>query len=116
MDIKAAIESLDALSHESRLEAYRLLVRSGADGLPAGAVADTLEARQNTMSSHLKQLQQAGLIRSERDGRSVVYYADFERIRELVMFLLEDCCAGSDAVCKPVAASLVNSLNQEPIS
>ena len=75
MDIKAAIESLDALSHETRLEAYRLLVRSGTDGLPAGTVAETLEARQNTMSSHLHKLSRAGIVASRREGRNIIYSA-----------------------------------------
>lgn len=111
MDIRSAIEALDALSHENRLEAYRLLVRAGTEGLPAGEVADALDARQNTMSSHLKQLQRAGLIDSERDGRSIVYHANYDTIRELILYLMEDCCAGNDAVCKPVVVSLNSTCN-----
>lgn len=109
MDIRSAIEALNALSHETRLQAYRLLVRAGTEGLPAGEVADALAARQNTMSSHLKQLLQAGLIDAERDGRSIIYHANYDTIRELILFLVEDCCAGNDAVCKPVVVSLKSS-------
>ena len=106
MDIKAAIESLDALSHETRLEAYRLLVRSGTDGLPAGTVAETLEARQNTMSSHLHKLSRAGIVASRREGRNIIYSANFESLSGLIVYLMEDCCGGSAEVCAPVAASM----------
>jgi len=101
-----AIEALSALSHETRLWAFRLLVQAGPEGLPAGEIADALGSRQNTMSSHLKILTTAELIESQRTGRSIVYKANYETVRELVLFLMEDCCAGNNAVCRPVAESL----------
>ncbi len=58
------------------------------------------------MSSHLKTLAMAALIDSERDGKRVVYKANYETVRELVLFLMQDCCAGNNAVCRPVAESL----------
>ena len=107
MDVKLALEALSALSHETRLWVFRLLVQAGPQGLPAGEIAEALGSRQNTMSSHLKTLAMAALIDSERDGRSVVYKANYETVRELVLFLMQDCCAGNNAVCRPVAESLV---------
>ena len=106
MDVDLALEALSALSHETRLWAFRLLVQAGPAGLPAGEVAEALGSRQNTMSSHLKILAAAELIESQRDGRSIVYKANYDTIRELVLFLMEDCCAGNNAVCRPVAESL----------
>ena len=107
MDVELALEALSALSHETRLWVFRLLVQAGPQGLPAGEIAEALGSRQNTMSSHLKTLAMAALIDSERDGRSVVYKANYETVRELVLFLMQDCCAGNNAVCRPVAESLV---------
>ena len=106
MDVELALEALAALSHETRLWAFRLLVQAGPRGLPAGEIAEALGSRQNTMSSHLKTLAMADLIDSERDGRSVIYKANYKTVRELVLFLMQDCCAGNSAVCRPVAESL----------
>jgi ArsR family transcriptional regulator len=106
MDLEAALNSFDALSQETRLWAFRILVQAGPTGLSAGEVADALGCRQNTMSSHLKLLHAAGLVDSRRDGRNIVYSARYSTIRELVLFLMEDCCAGNAAVCRPVAESL----------
>jgi len=106
MDNSAAVARLAALSQRTRLDIFRLLVRAGPDGRAAGEIADALQARQNTVSSHLKQLTIAGLVHRERVGRRVVYRADFDTMRELVLFLIEDCCAGDANVCEPVAATL----------
>ena len=106
MDVELALETLSALSHETRLWAFRLLVQAGPEGLAAGEIADALGSRQNTMSSHLKILATAELIESQRDGRSIRYQANYATVRELVLFLMEDCCAGNSAVCRPVAESL----------
>jgi len=106
MDVEFALEALSALSHETRLWAFRLLVQAGPEGLPAGEIAQALSSRQNTMSSHLKILTTAELIESERDGRSILYRANYDTVRKLVLFLMEDCCAGNNAVCRPVAESL----------
>jgi DNA-binding transcriptional ArsR family regulator len=106
MDVNTALETLAALSHETRLWVFRLLVQAGPEGLPAGEIADSLSSRQNTVSSHLRLLHAAGLIDSERHGRQVVYRANYDTVRDLVMFLVEDCCAGSSQVCNPLAESL----------
>ncbi len=106
MDVEAALKSFAALSQETRLWVFRILVQAGPDGLSAGEIADSLGSRQNTMSSHLKLLYAAGLIDSRRNGRSVIYTAKYSAVRELVLFLMEDCCAGDASVCRPVAESL----------
>ena len=106
MDVEPALEAFAALSQETRLWVFRLLVQAGADGLAAGEIADALGSRQNTMSSHLRILATAGLVSSRRRGRSVIYTANYETVRQLVLFLMEDCCAGKEAVCRPVAESL----------
>ncbi len=106
MDVALALEALSALSHETRLWTFRLLVQAGSQGLAAGEIAEALGSRQNTMSSHLKILAMAELIESQRDGRSIVYKANYDTVRGLVLFLMEDCCAGNNAICRPVAESL----------
>jgi DNA-binding transcriptional ArsR family regulator len=106
MDVELALEALSALSHETRLWAFRLLVQAGPDGLAAGEIAESLGSRQNTMSSHLKILAQAELIENRRHGRRIVYRANYDTVRKLVLFLMQDCCAGNNAVCRPVAETL----------
>jgi DNA-binding transcriptional ArsR family regulator len=106
MELTAAVTALDALSQETRLSVFRLLVQAGPDGLTAGAIADKLEARQNTMSSHLAKLHRAGIVTSERDGRNIIYRADFDAVSQLIVYLMEDCCGGNAEVCGPVAASI----------
>ena len=89
--------------------AFRILVQAGPEGLSAGEVADSLGCRQNTMSTHLKSLHQAGLVTIRKSGRSRIFSANFATVRELVLFLMEDCCAGSESVCGPVIESLAES-------
>lgn len=107
MEITSATRSLAALAQESRLAAFRLLVRAGGDGMSAGAIAQTLGIPHNTLSTHLAALQNAGLIRSRRDGRSIIYSVDFDGTRALLGFLLEDCCQGAPEVCTPVLDSVL---------
>lgn len=106
MESESAILALAALAQSTRLDAFRLLVRSEPDGLAAGAVADQLAVPANTMSAHLGVLSRAGLIRSQRRSRSIVYRADLDRLRELVLFLLKDCCQGRAELCRPLLAEL----------
>lgn len=107
MDMNIALKALGALSQESRLTAFRLLVRSGADGMAAGDIARALEVPHNTMSSHLAILGNAGLVASRRDGRSIIYRADYDGTRALLAFLMEDCCQGSRDVCGPLLARVL---------
>jgi ArsR family transcriptional regulator len=102
MDKKSALAALAALGQDTRLEVFRLLIRAGADGLPAGEIASRLDTVQNTMSAHLKVLDHAGLLRAERDGRVVRYIADMTAFRDLLAYLMEDCCNGSPELCRPV--------------
>jgi ArsR family transcriptional regulator len=106
MEMFTAIEALDALAHETRLSVFRLLVKAGSNGLSAGEIAERLEARQNTMSSHLHKLARAGIVTSERDGRHIIYRADFDAVRQLILYLMEDCCGGSAELCGPIVASI----------
>ena len=94
MEIQLAISALAALAQENRLEVFRLLVQAGPEGLPAGAVGEVLEIPSATLSFHLKELKNAGLVCCERVGRSRVYRPDFAAVNELVGFLTQNCCQG----------------------
>jgi len=99
MQLPTAVEALSALAHASRLAVFRLLVRAGAEGMAAGDIAREIGALPNTLSTHLTILGNAGLIRSRRDGRSVIYSADYDGMRDLLGFLVADCCAGRPEIC-----------------
>lgn len=99
MEMKAASESLSALSQETRLAVFRLLIRQGPNGLKAGDIARSLEVAPATLSFHLGQLERAGLIASRRLGRQIFYAADIEGTRRLIGFLTEDCCQGRPELC-----------------
>lgn len=107
MDINDAVASLSALAQYSRLSAFRLLVRAGGEGMVAGDIARALQVPNNTLSAHLSVLQQAGLIYSEREGRSIRYRVEFSGVRALLGFLVEDCCQGSPEVCAPLLEQLL---------
>ena len=83
----------DALSQETRLRAFRLLVQAGTDGLAAGVLSDELGTPHNTMSFHLSHLSNAGIISSHKEGRSVIYSANFDMTRDLIAFIVKDCCS-----------------------
>lgn len=97
---------LSALSHETRLEAFRLLVTEMPLGLPAGQIARRLDALSTTMSTHLGILERARLISSRRDGRSIIYSACLESMQTLTVYLLKDCCKGDPQSCATVAGLL----------
>lgn len=97
-----AVEALSALGHASRLAVFRLLVRAGEDGMAAGMIAQEVGALPNTLSTHLTILSHAGLIRSRRDGRSVIYLANYDGMRDLLDFLVADCCGGRPEICAPL--------------
>ena len=99
-----ALEALGALSQESRLDIFRLLIRAGGDGMAAGEIARATNAAASTLSANLSILSRAGLIGSRRDGRSIIYTAAYDRMRGLLGFLMEDCCAGKPEICAPLAA------------
>lgn len=92
MDIQEAIIAFDALSQETRLRAFRLLVEHGTRGLPAGQVCEELGVPANTMSFHLSHMTNAGLVTSRREGRSIIYSANFAFFTGLIRYMAEDCC------------------------
>ncbi len=100
MKVNEVVDALSALAQPSRLEVFRLLVRRGADGLPAGEIAERLKLPATTLSFHLAQLARTGLLTATRRGRSIVYAADYARMQELVGYLVENCCA--EGSCGPI--------------
>ena len=96
MKATEAVTALAALAQEHRLALYRLLVRAGARGMAAGALAERLDIPNSSLSFHLAALSRAGLIGHRRQGRSLIYRADFDRMNRLVGYLMENCCAGAD--------------------
>ena len=93
MDIEKSAVVFDALSQETRLRAFRLLVQAGPDGIPAGAISEELGIPQNTLSFHLNHLSHAGIVSSRREGRSIIYLANFDMVSDLIAFLVKDCCS-----------------------
>ena len=106
MDKKQSLAALSALSHETRLDVFRLLVRMGDEGLLAGEIAARLNVRQNTLSSNLAILDRAGLIGGRREGRAIRYVAAMDGMRGLLGYLMQDCCGGRPELCQPVIDEL----------
>jgi ArsR family transcriptional regulator, arsenate/arsenite/antimonite-responsive transcriptional repressor len=101
LDMKTpdALQALAALSHATRLEVFRLLMREGAIGLPAGQIAERLEVAPSTLSPHLAQLERAGLVTSARDERRIIYAVNIGGMRALLKYLTEECCGGHPEIC-----------------
>ncbi|MEX0941559.1 MAG: metalloregulator ArsR/SmtB family transcription factor [Pseudomonadales bacterium] len=110
MDTKKASKAFSALAQESRLRAFRLLMQEGSQGMPAGEIATALGIPHNTLSTHLAILVNANLIGSRRESRSIYYFVTLDGVRELLGFLLEDCCQGKPDLC----ASLLDSVLPTP--
>ncbi|MBK6466004.1 MAG: helix-turn-helix transcriptional regulator [Rhodobacter sp.] len=106
MDKTQALDAFAALGQATRLDVFRLLIKTGDAGLSAGEIGDALGVRQNTMSANLAILARSGLIRNAREGRSIRYFADMDGMRGLLAFLMEDCCGGRPALCQPVINEL----------
>lgn len=113
MEDKDFIELFAALAQEHRLAVFRLLMRQGPSGLPAGEISRRLGVPPSTLSAHLAQLSQAGLIRATRNRQQILYAADIEGTRRLIDYLTEDCCQGRPDVCG-YAEPLACSPNKEP--
>jgi len=103
MEQDAVVDALSALAHPGRLRVFRLLVVAGDAGMAAGDIARAAEILPNTLSTNLNILSHAGLVTSQRDGRSIIYRAAYDRMADLLLFLTEDCCGGNAAVCAPLA-------------
>ncbi|NML10585.1 helix-turn-helix transcriptional regulator [Sphingobium sp. AR-3-1] len=106
MKTESAVTTLSGLAQETRLQTFRLLVQHEPDGMAAGDIARAMGVPQNTMSTHLAILAREGLVMSERRSRSMIYRANLDRLRDLTLFLLKDCCGGRADVCRPLIAEL----------
>jgi ArsR family transcriptional regulator len=101
MEKTDAIAALAALAQDNRLDAYRLLVEAGPEGMPAGQVAAALELPPNTLTFHFDRLRVAGLVTVRREGRSMIYAARYDTMNALIAYLTKNCCAGAPAKCTP---------------
>ena len=122
MEIQSVLNAFGALSQESRLKVFRLLVQRGKPGLAAGTIAAQLNITPATMSHHLEQLSLAGLLSSRREGRSIIYSANYNTIQNLINFLLENCCEGEEKnsdccteinTCDEITSCTESTTNQE---
>jgi DNA-binding transcriptional ArsR family regulator len=105
MDTKMATASFSAFSQETRLAAFRLMVRHEPEGLPAGEIARQLSVPHNTLSTHLAVLERAGWVTSCRQSRSIIYRANLEHMQTVLDYLVRDCCADHASVCALPSAS-----------
>jgi DNA-binding transcriptional ArsR family regulator len=108
MDERQAISAFGSLAQETRLRVLRLLVQAGPEGLAAGAIAEKVGVSPSNISFHLSHLERAGLIQARREARSIIYNAGYSALRDLIRFLMEDCCAGDPRV---VSAECDPSIN-----
>jgi ArsR family transcriptional regulator len=106
------IRALAALAQEHRLAAFRLLVQAGPEGVPAGALAESLGVPASSMSFHLAQLANAGLVTQRRQSRSIIYAADFSAMNDLMAYLMENCCGG--VACAPMPSCTPSDSNDRP--
>lgn len=101
MEITDAVAALSALAQDHRLKVFRLLVQAGAKGVPAGRIATRLKLPAPTLSFHLAQLKHAGLVEARRDGRSLIYAANYDGMNGLMEFLTDNCCGGEACRVSP---------------
>jgi ArsR family transcriptional regulator, arsenate/arsenite/antimonite-responsive transcriptional repressor len=109
MEKSNAVAALAALAQDNRLDIYRLLVQAGRDGLPAGQVAAALGLAPNTLTFHFDRLRGAGLVSVRREGRSMIYAAQYDAMRTLLGYLTDNCCKGAPAAYAPVAGKPARS-------
>jgi len=98
-----AVAALAALAQDNRLDVFRLLVEAGPEGLPAGNVAAALKLAPNTLTFHFDRLRDAGLVTVRREGRSMIYAARYDAMRNLIAYLTDNCCGGVPEACAPAA-------------
>ena len=101
MKKRDALAALAALAQDNRLNVYRLLVQAGPEGMPAGSVAGALKLAPNTLTFHFDRLREAGLVTVRREGRSMIYAAQFDTMNALLGYLTENCCQGRADECGP---------------
>jgi ArsR family transcriptional regulator len=104
MEESAVIKALAALAQPVRLKTFRALVVAGEEGMTPGALVELLETPAATLSFHLKELLNAGLVTQERDGRSLIYRAAYDQMNALLSFMTMNCCQG-----QPQAAQTASS-------
>src|SRR6201986_1114449 len=108
MEKADAIAALAALAQDNRLDVFRLLVQAGPEGLSAGAIAEALGLAPNTLTFHFDRLRMAGLVTVRREGRSMIYAAQFETMNAVLGFLTENCCQGAVEKCAPAVCQPAN--------
>ena len=106
MDADHALRAFSALADGTRLRVIHALVVAGPEGMAAGAVAQDVGASPSRMSFHLTALAEAGLVRSRREAKSIIYSADFDALSGIIQFLMRDCCGGRPEICDPAMAVL----------
>jgi DNA-binding transcriptional ArsR family regulator len=116
MKSASAVSALSALAQEHRLAVFRMLVKAGPEGLPAGRIAETLGIPASSLSFHLSQLHRAELVTQRRESRSLIYAADFGRMNDLLAYLVEDCCQGRPEICAPMADTVSRGACCPPVS
>ena len=114
MEKKAALAALAALSQESRLDIYRLLVQAGTEGMPAGHIGEQLGLPSATLAFHLKELKNAGLVTFTRNGRSLIYAAEYPTMHALLFYLTENCCGRPTNQCVPTCQPETDTPRMRP--
>lgn len=109
MELDLAVVALSALAHPARLTTFRMLVQAGGEGMAAGEIARRQGVPPNTLSANLNILSHAGLIESRRDGRSIIYSACYDRMADMLEYLMEDCCGGNPEICARLAGVVTRS-------
>jgi ArsR family transcriptional regulator, arsenate/arsenite/antimonite-responsive transcriptional repressor len=113
MKKSSVIAALGALAQETRLDIFRVLVEKGPEGMPAGEIGARLNQTSPIMSFHLNQLRFADLVSSRREGRSIIYSANFKMMTGLLGYLTENCCGGRPELCAPAALNCSGSSEPE---
>lgn len=99
MENEKIIEMLSALAQQTRLSVFKMLIKNGKSGIAAGKMAEQLNMPQNSLSSHLKIMSHAGLIKANREGRHLIYSVELDATKNLIGFLINDCCDGHPEIC-----------------
>lgn len=116
MQKKAALAALGALSQETRLDLFRLLVTAGPEGLAAGIIAERLGVLPSSLTFHLNHLVHAGLTAQRRLGRQLIYSAEYGAMNDLLAYLTENCCGRGAAAGTPICNPAASCGTAEPAS